>query len=105
MLNTVKPRGELCERLMRELSNKRKERVERSRQREVEGRALEERKKNPPAVTPKKRGREEENANARPMAVGAHGVAKQDGTVTHNGMSLSHHCGCWREFAACCDIC
>jgi transcriptional adapter 3 len=81
VLNTVKPRGELCERLMRELSSKRKERVERARQREMEERAAEERKKNT-AVTPKKRGREDET---RPPAVGAHGVARQDGTDGHAG--------------------
>ena len=72
---------------MRELSHKRKERVERTRQREMEERANEERKKNL-AVTPKKRGREDDN-NTRPPAVGAHGVARQDGTDGHTGKSFT----------------
>lgn len=81
LLSTIKPRGEICERLMRELSHKRKERTERNRQRELEERAADERKKNL-AVTPKKRGRDEES---RPLAVGAHGVARQDGVDVHTG--------------------
>lgn len=85
ILNAVKPRGGLCERLMRELSHKRKERTERTRQREMEERAAEERKKTL-AVTPKKRGREDET---RPLAVGAHGVARQNGTDAHTGKSYS----------------
>ena len=82
VLNTVKPRGEICERLMRELSHKRKERMERTRQREMDERAAEERKKNT-AITPKKRGRDDDNT--RPPAVGAHGVARQDGADNHGG--------------------
>jgi transcriptional adapter 3 len=83
LLNTIKPRGEVCERLMRELSHKKKERVERARQREMEEQAAAaaERKKNL-TVTPKKRGREDET---RPPAVGAHGVARQDGGDSHTG--------------------
>jgi hypothetical protein len=88
---------------MRELSSKRKERVERTRQRELEERVQEESKKNPPAVTPKKRAREDDNA--RPMAVGAHGVAKQDGTDNHNGMSLSCHLGWCHNVSLLCDRC
>jgi transcriptional adapter 3 len=81
LLDTIKPRGEVCERLMRELSQKRKERIERTRLREMEERAAEERKKNL-TVTPKKRAREDET---RPLAVGAHGVARQDGVDVHTG--------------------
>jgi transcriptional adapter 3 len=80
LLNTIKPRGDICDRLMRELSSKRKERTERTRLRELAEREAEERKKLL-SVTPKKRGREEE----RPLAVGAHGLARQDGVDVHTG--------------------
>ncbi|KAF2435940.1 hypothetical protein EJ08DRAFT_604117 [Tothia fuscella] len=77
LLNTIKPRGEICDRMMRELHSKKKERVERNRQREqheIAEREAEERRQKL-KVTPKKREREEE----RPLAVGAHGIARQDG--------------------------
>jgi transcriptional adapter 3 len=84
LLNTIKPREEICDRLMRELHSKKKERVERNRQREqqeIAEREAEERRQKL-KVTPKKREREEE----RPLAVGAHGIARQDGVSdVHTG--------------------
>lgn len=86
LLNTIKPRSEICDRLMRELSGKRKERTERTRQREIEmaeKEAANARRKDPiVAITPKKRSHDGE---ARPLAVGAHGIARQDGGDTQTG--------------------
>jgi transcriptional adapter 3 len=86
LLNTIKPRSEICDRLMRELSSKRKERAERTRQREIEMAEQEaanaRRKEVVVAVAPKKRSHDGES---RPLAVGAHGLAKQDGGDTHTG--------------------
>jgi hypothetical protein len=83
LLNTIKPRSEICDRLMRELSSKTKDRAERTRLREIENaeREAEERRKAIVSVTPKKRAHDED----RPLAVGAHGLARQDGGETHTG--------------------
>ncbi|KAE9970891.1 hypothetical protein EG328_005990 [Venturia inaequalis] len=59
LLSIIKPRSEICDRLMRELSGKRKERTERTRQRDIEMAEQEaanaRRKEVIVAVTPKKR--------------------------------------------------
>jgi transcriptional adapter 3 len=93
LLNTIKPREETCDRLMRELSSKKKERLERVRQRErdqqeIAEREAEERKVKPKpvtvTVTPSKREREDE----QPLAIGAHRIARQDGVSdVHTGKS------------------
>jgi transcriptional adapter 3 len=88
LLSTIKPRGEVCDRLLRELASKKKERVERTRQREQQAIAeqeAEERRQKLKPITPKKREREED----RPLAVGAHGIARQDGVSdVHTGKSI-----------------
>jgi transcriptional adapter 3 len=78
-LNIARLRDEACDRMIRELALRKKERVERDRRRDLEQakrdadeRRMQQLKK---ASTPKKREREEE----RPLAIGAHGVARQDG--------------------------
>jgi hypothetical protein len=80
LLNVAQARGETCEKLIRELAVKKKERAERDRQREAE-REAEERRRKLKKATPKKRDREED----RPLAVGAHGLARQDGVDVHKG--------------------
>ncbi|KAF2401785.1 hypothetical protein EJ06DRAFT_474922 [Trichodelitschia bisporula] len=80
LLGTVKPRIDTCERLIRELHMRRKERTERDRQRERMARDAEERRLTKARATPRKKDREE---MARPLAVGAHGVARQDGVDLH----------------------
>lgn len=71
---------------MRELSSKKKERTERTRQRDIEMAEQEaanaRRKEVIVAVTPKKRSHDGES---RPLAVGAHGLARQDGGDTQTG--------------------
>lgn len=98
LLNTIKPRGETCDRLMRELHSKKKERVERNRQREqqeiVEREAEERRQKL--KVTPKKREREED----RPLAVGAHGIARQDGAGDVHTGTFEHLINCCLHISA-----
>lgn len=84
VLSHVRVRGEVCDRGMRELSKKRKERVEEHRAREEEREREDERRKREMKKAAKKREREDEAAEAaRPPAVGAHGLASQDGTDAH----------------------
>ena len=81
VLATVKNQQETHEQLLRETAAKKKERSERDVIRQQEERELEERRAKMKKVTPKKREREEE----RPPAVGAHGLARQDGMDLHKG--------------------
>lgn len=75
--DVAKERSDRCDKGMRELSRKRKELFELAHQQELEeARAEEERKEE------MRKAQKKENAEARPLAVGAHGVAKQDGSVT-----------------------
>ncbi|KAF1988625.1 hypothetical protein K402DRAFT_391844 [Aulographum hederae CBS 113979] len=78
LLGVAKGREEGSHKLMRELAQKRKERVDNShRERErAEKEAIEERKK-------QKKIKKEE----RPLAVGAHGIARQDGVDVHKNTS------------------
>lgn len=75
ILRIVRSRDEACDQMMRELATRKKERVERDRQREIEEAAKlheeERRKQLKKTSTPKEK--------ERPLAVGAHGVARQDG--------------------------
>jgi len=75
-----KASGETSERLMREMVRKRKDREQQERERERVDREAEERRQKVKSSS-KKRGRSEE----RPPAVGAHGVARQDGVDLHKG--------------------
>lgn len=71
---------------MRELARKRKERIEAEREEKERERLEEGRKKREvKKMVPKKREREEED-ETRPPAVGAHGLARQDGVGVHTGM-------------------
>ena len=84
-LSHIRIRGEVSDRVLRELSKRRKERVEQEREkRERADREAEERKHKLKKV--KKRDSEEE----RPLAVGAHGVARQDGVDVHKGKFYSN---------------
>lgn len=86
VLSHVKARGEVCDRSMRELARKRKERIEAEREREEQERLEEERRKREvKKVVPKKREREDDEDETRPPTVGAHGLARQDGVDVHNG--------------------
>ncbi|TKX19376.1 hypothetical protein C1H76_8562 [Elsinoe australis] len=71
---------------MRQLARKRKERVEFEREREERERMDEDRKRrDAKKVVGKKRDREEMEDEGRPPAVGAHGLARQDGVDVHMG--------------------
>jgi len=72
--------GETSERLLREIVRKRKDREHQERERERADREAEERRQKMKSSS-KKRERSEE----RPPAVGAHGVARQDGVDLHKG--------------------
>jgi hypothetical protein len=78
ILNIVQARDEACDQMMRELASRKKERIERDRLRDLENakREAEERRQQL-----KKTGTPKEKE--RPLAVGAHSVAKQDGTDRH----------------------
>lgn len=78
LLEPMRQRGDRSNELIRELRVKEKEREQRERIREQEAREAEERRIKSKKVTPKKRGREEEH---RPPAIGAHGLARQDGEM------------------------
>lgn len=70
---------------MRGLARKRKERIEAERERDEMQRMEEEKQKREvKKLTGKKREREEED-ETRPPAVGAHGLARQDGVDVHMG--------------------
>lgn len=84
VLNHVAVRGQACDRSMRELARKRKERIEAEREREEQERVEEERKRRElKKMTGKRKEREEAEDEARPPAVGAHGLARQDGIDVH----------------------
>lgn len=69
---------------MRELARKRKERIEAEREREERERVEEERKRREvKTVTGKRKEREDADEETRPPAVGAHGLARQDGVDVH----------------------
>jgi transcriptional adapter 3 len=76
LLEPIRTRGDRSNELIRELRVKEKEREQRDRIREQEAREAEERRIKMKKATPKKREREEEH---RPLAIGAHGLARQDG--------------------------
>ncbi|KAK4960663.1 Transcriptional regulator [Elasticomyces elasticus] len=83
VLSHVKNRGDACDGRMRELARKRKERGDADRDREAaeEKRASERERKKELSKTGARSEREEDAA--RPPAVGAHGVARQDGVDLH----------------------
>lgn len=101
VLGHVSARGDTCNRSMRDLVKKQKERREAEREREERERVEEERKKREvKKVVSKKRERDETEDETRPPTVGAHGVARQDGVDVHMGKMI--HCltiSLWRVIA------
>jgi len=87
VLAHVTARGQACDKAMRELARKRKERIEAERERDERERMDEERRKRDnKKLIGKKRDREEAAEDeTRPPAVGAHGLARQDGVDVHMG--------------------
>ncbi|GAM91617.1 hypothetical protein ANO11243_096690 [Dothideomycetidae sp. 11243] len=83
VLGHVTTRGTACDRAMRELARKRKDRIEAERQRDERERMEEERRKRDKKLNSKKRDREEMEDETRPPTVGAHGLARQDGVDVH----------------------
>jgi transcriptional adapter 3 len=89
ILSIVHARDEACDQMMRELASRKKERIERDRIRDLEiaKRDAEERRQQmKKATTPQKKEKEKE----RPLAVGAHGVARQDGVDRNGKLPLYH---------------
>ncbi len=84
ILAPIRLRGEVCDRGMRELARRRKERIEQERERERAEREAEERKEKLKKIERKKE-LEKEKEKERPLAVGAHAVARQDGVTVQNG--------------------
>ncbi|KAF2189176.1 hypothetical protein K469DRAFT_701766 [Zopfia rhizophila CBS 207.26] len=84
IMHHIRIRGEVSDRVLRELSRNKKQRLEHEREREREraDKEAEERKHKLKKVS-KKREPEED----RPLAVGAHGVARQDGVDLHKDNS------------------
>ena len=72
----TKERSDRCDKTMREVSRKRKDLAELARQQELEELQAEEARKEE-----LRKAQEKEAEESRPPAVGAHGVAKQDGSV------------------------
>ncbi|KAK3078737.1 hypothetical protein LTS18_006748, partial [Coniosporium uncinatum] len=77
LVSVINTRGEASDRLMRELAQKRKDRVDQSREKERAEKAAEERR----------RTKDIKKKEERPLAVGAHGVARQDGVDLHKNAS------------------
>ena len=89
ILGHVTARGQVCDRSMRELAKKRKERLEAERERDERERIEEERKKREvKKLIGKKREREDAEDETRPPTVGAHGLARQDGVDVHQGTHM-----------------
>lgn len=88
VLSPVRSRGEVLDRVMRELSKKRKERAEQERDRERVHRETEERRHK----LKKHSKKQDPAAEERPLAVGAHEVARQDGVDAHKGKSCRPRC-------------
>ncbi|KAI9782895.1 MAG: Transcriptional regulator [Candelina submexicana] len=99
LVSLAETRGEACDKGMRELSNRRKERVEENRQKEIEDRELEAKKEKIRQEAAVKEEEEEARLGrkgtnikkmkdrskvreTRPLTHGAHGVARQDGGDT-----------------------
>lgn len=85
VLAHVASRGAVCDRAMRELVQKRKERerMEAERHRDEHERLDEERRRK--KINGKKRDRDEMEDETRPPTTGAHGLARQDGVDVHMG--------------------
>ncbi|KAF2222696.1 histone acetyltransferases subunit 3-domain-containing protein [Elsinoe ampelina] len=84
VIGHVTTRGTACDGAMRQLARKRKERVEFEREREERERMDEDRRRrDAKKIVGKKRDREEMEDETRPPAVGAHGLARQDGVDVH----------------------
>ncbi|KAF2758603.1 hypothetical protein EJ05DRAFT_358704 [Pseudovirgaria hyperparasitica] len=81
-VNQLKQRGETCDRALREVTAKRKEHEEQERNKESQNLEAEERKRKLKKMS--KRASED-----RPLAVGAHGLARQDGVDVHKETSSS----------------
>jgi len=81
LVSVINTRGEASDRLMRELAQKRKDRVDQSREKERAEKAAEERR----------RTKDIKKKEERPLAVGAHGVARQDGVDLHKSRLLRLH--------------
>ena len=75
VFNPTRMRGEVCDRGMRELARRRKERAEQELERERERMEQEASRK----VKTKRSHTRKDKDEDRPPAVGAHGVARQDG--------------------------
>ena len=86
VFNPTRMRGEVCDRGMRELARRRKERVEQELERERERSEQEVSRK----VKTKRSQSRKDKDDERPLAVGAHGVARQDGGGTRTGMLGCH---------------
>lgn len=89
ILTHVTARGQACDRSMRELARKRKTRAEAERADEQRRQLLEEekRKRQAMSVTPQKRDHSKIDHDAALPAVGAHGLAPQDGSTQPNNAS------------------
>lgn len=86
VLSHVERRGEICDSSMRQLVRRRKDRLDAERARDEQERADEERRKREvKKIATKKRDREQMESDSRPPAVGAHGLARQDGVDVHEG--------------------
>ena len=84
--DVTRNRSETCDKGMREISRKRKHVVEQAREQERADREAEETKKE--RIKQQSKLKKERDTDDRPLAVGAHSMARQDGLDTR-GMPLS----------------
>jgi transcriptional adapter 3 len=88
ILSVIEGRDHACDQMMRELASRKKERIERDRIRDLEqAKRLEQERRQKSRKTTNKAGLPNVPGQDRPMAVGAHGVARQDGGSDRRGTS------------------
>ena len=91
ILNVIEGRDTACDQMMRELASRKKERIERDRIRDLEqAKRMEQERRQKARKATSKTGLPSVPGQDRPMAVGAHGVARQDGGSDRRGTSCVH---------------
>jgi transcriptional adapter 3 len=88
IINVIEGRDTACDQMMRELASRKKERIERDRIRDLEQvKRLEQERRQKARKMTNKAGLPSVPGQDRPLAVGAHGVARQDGGSDRRGTS------------------
>ena len=94
ILNVIEGRDTACDQMMRELASRKKERIERDRMRDLEqAKRLDQERRQKARKATNKAGLPSVPGQDRPLAVGAHGIARQDGGSDRRGTSVHNSIG------------